>query len=102
MTVWIGFAPPMEKLKLPAIRFIRAYDVIEGQMVNRWLHITTEDQLRNAPQGIEWVITGQTFEGVMEHIEKSFAEYLPDEIERVRAAYKDIVPAKDSVYMTQP
>jgi hypothetical protein len=100
MTVWVGEASPPMSEQLPAVRFIRCYDVRDNRMVNRWQHITTENQLRNAPWATEWVITGQTFEEVMSHIEKQFAEYLPDEVEAVRAAYKDIVPAKDSLYLT--
>jgi hypothetical protein len=73
-------------------------------MVNVWMRITTEDQLRNAPVATELTVTAQTVEEAMMEIRKW--ESLPEnqrwlhkeDIDEIEKASLQLRDAQDSVY----
>lgn len=86
-------------MKLPAVRFVRCYDINEGRMVNVWQSITTQDQLDNAPRATELTVTAQTVEGAMVEIRKTFTRWMPEvTILEIEAASRNLLPALDSIY----
>jgi len=88
-------------MNLPAVRFVRAYDVFRNQMCNVWLTLTTQEQLDNPPLAVEIEATGQTVEEVMESLKMYRLKSLtPEVFEEIEKASHRLVPASDSFYGT--
>ena len=57
-------------MKLPCVRFVRCFDVTQLRMLNLWMLVRTEEELRDAPLGMELCVTAQTVESAIEEIRK--------------------------------
>lgn len=86
-------------ITLPAVRFVRCYDPAQGRMVNLWMSITSQDQLRNAPMATECTVTAQNVPGALVEIRKAFSRWLDAEtINEIEKASEKLVSAQDSIY----
>lgn len=86
-------------MKLPSVRFVRTFDVVNLRMVNVWMRVTTQEQLDNWPRATELTVTAPTFEEAMLEISKLFAKWqLSSELEAVEKAYASIADAQPSTY----
>jgi hypothetical protein len=94
------------ELTLPAVRFVRCFDIREYRMRNIFMRITTQDQLANAPRATELTVTAQTVEGAMVEIRRwaevemsSSRRWLrKEDLVEIEKASHELINAQDSVY----
>ena len=86
----------------PAVRFVRAFDIVECRMVNVWSALSTQQQIDAKPMATELTVQAKDVETCLEEIKKYVGNWLTlEDLYQIIKSSKELKRAQDPIYLSR-